>query len=56
MFFRPKTIHLDGSNLIFLQKLRLEAPEFFYRYLNENLKIRQLKDLQEFTEALTELK
>jgi len=50
-----KNRELNGHNLRFLKTLRLEAPEFFYRYLFENLNLRHLGDLKIFTEGLAEL-
>jgi len=50
-----KIKELDGQGLLFLKTLKFEAPEFFYRFLSEQMCLKTLKDLQIFTQALEKL-
>ncbi|XP_046358633.2 uncharacterized protein LOC124136687 [Haliotis rufescens] len=44
---------LTGQELMFLQHLLNKAPEFYYSYLERNMKLKTLKDLMTFSNALT---
>ncbi|XP_062588039.1 uncharacterized protein LOC134249708 [Saccostrea cucullata] len=43
---------LTGTEIAFLQVLRQESPDYFYKTLNEMLKIKDLSTLAQFTFAL----
>ncbi|XP_070550084.1 uncharacterized protein [Ptychodera flava] len=52
---RDQLSEYNGKLLIQLQKLRQEAPEFFYNSLKQDLKLTKLVDILKFTEALDSL-
>ncbi|XP_046545378.1 uncharacterized protein LOC124255492 [Haliotis rubra] len=43
---------LTGEELMFLQHLLNKAPEFYYSYLERNMKLKSLKELMTFSNAL----
>ncbi|KAK6167536.1 hypothetical protein SNE40_021537 [Patella caerulea] len=47
-----KLCKLSGKEIVFLQNLKDEAPECFYRTLETKLGIQQLNQLVDFTEAI----
>ncbi|XP_076814222.1 uncharacterized protein LOC143460548 isoform X2 [Clavelina lepadiformis] len=47
--------HLDGNALMFLRRIKHEAPEFFYRYVTEQLGLKNIQDLMNFTNALNDM-
>ncbi|KAK7441514.1 hypothetical protein BaRGS_00040569 [Batillaria attramentaria] len=46
---------LSGENIKFLQKLSQRAPEFFFTYLKQDLGLRSLNDLMNFSNAIDKL-
>ena len=54
--FSLTTKNLDGEVLLFLRKMRHEAPEFFYRCATDQLGLKNIRDLMLFTKALSEIK
>ncbi|XP_067664453.1 uncharacterized protein [Haliotis asinina] len=46
---------LTGEELMFLQHLLNKAPEFYYSYLERNMKLKSLKELMTFSNALAML-
>ena len=54
-FFRLKTRTLNGQTLLFLKKLRRDAPEFFYRTASDQLGLKDIQELMKFSNAIEEL-
>ncbi|CAG5126797.1 unnamed protein product [Candidula unifasciata] len=48
-------LYLTGEEIIFLHKLKYEAPEFFYHCLESKLHLESLLDLSRATNALADL-
>ncbi|XP_046574454.1 uncharacterized protein LOC124282490 [Haliotis rubra] len=46
---------LTGKQLMFLHKISYKAPEFFYNYIKNDLKLSSLEDLMIFSEAVENL-
>jgi len=46
---------MNGKNLLFLKKLKKEAPEFFYRFMREEHNLKTLTELRMFAEAIEAL-
>ncbi|XP_064620815.1 uncharacterized protein LOC135483734 [Lineus longissimus] len=53
--FLPKLLTMHGKHLVFLKKLSIQAPEFFYNYLQSNLGLEDLDSLMKFSCAVEDL-
>ena len=56
VLFRLKTKHLNGETLLFLKKMKVEAPEAYYQCLYNELDLKNLQAKMIFTKALDQLK
>jgi hypothetical protein len=46
---------MEGKHVAFLKKLSIQAPEFFYNYLERNLGLTDLDSLMKFSDSVEEL-
>lgn len=52
---RKSINNIDGETLLFLKELRIEAPEFYYRFVSDRLGVTELRGLRDLNKALTKL-
>ncbi|KAK7502889.1 hypothetical protein BaRGS_00005838, partial [Batillaria attramentaria] len=52
---KKKLDKLTGEDLLFLRRLRAEAPEMFFNVVTTSLQINSLTDMAKFTKALDDL-
>lgn len=55
MFCRKNISTIDGEALLFFKELRIEAPEFYYRFAFDRLGVTELSEFNALNKALANL-
>ena len=52
---RLNTEFLDGEVLLFLKKIQLDTPKYFYRSATDQLGLTNIREMMKFSKAIQEL-